>query len=110
MRRLRWQLTLSHLVAIAFTLMCMVAAVVFLASAWWVEQTGGSHRAAALAHSVAQSIGGMVEQGSSSEQLGGVLRAMQSGQLRLNADFGPPNRGPIATGRPGDADSRPAGV
>jgi hypothetical protein len=33
--RLRWQLTISHLVAIAFTLLSMIAAIAFLASAWF---------------------------------------------------------------------------
>jgi len=38
--RLRWQLTLSHLAAIAFTLVAMVAAVVLIGSFWFHTQEG----------------------------------------------------------------------
>jgi len=38
--RLRWQLTLSHLAAIAFTLVAMVGAVVLIGS-FWAHTQGG---------------------------------------------------------------------
>lgn len=80
--RLRWQLTLSHLLAIAFTLLSMIAAVLLISGAWWASQNGTSREPAVTARNVAGVIGGMVENGSDPAQLGPVLRALTEGTLR----------------------------
>ena len=41
---LRWQLTLSHLTAIAVTLVAMVAAAVLIATAWSGYQSGATRQ------------------------------------------------------------------
>ncbi len=47
--RLRWQLTLSHLIAIVCTLVCLIAAVVVIAAVWmgtnWVGAPAAPGRA-----------------------------------------------------------------
>ncbi len=94
MRRLRWQLTLSHLIAIACTLISMVAALALLASGWLATQNNPGRRPAEAARVVAQSISGMVGD-VAPEDLDTVLRVMASGRLRLPSGNGPPQRGPI---------------
>src|SRR5215218_5630451 len=89
MRRLRWQLTTSHLIAIAVTLISMMAAVALLASGWLATQDNPSRRPANAARAVAQAIGGTL-QVTSSEELSTVLRVLASGQLRPNSGNGPP--------------------
>ena len=44
--RLRWQLTLSHLIAIVVTLVSMVAALILIAGSWIAVQTGPDREAA----------------------------------------------------------------
>ncbi len=89
--RLRWQLTLSHLIAIAFTLVCMVAGVATIASAWWGSQSALARRPDAAAHVVAQVLTGVVEDVPPDDR-DAVLRVMPSGRLRfLYGDFGPPH-------------------
>src|ERR687887_160992 len=83
MQRLRWQLTFSHLLATAFTLMSMIAAVVLIASAFLARQTTTSREPANAAAGVAAAIGGMVQSGSDPSQLNPVLRAMADGELKL---------------------------
>ena len=88
--RLRWQLTLSHLIAIAFTLISMVAAIALLASAWFGSQDAVARRPDAAAQVVAQVLTGVVED-VPPDDLDAVLRVMASGRLRfLYGDFGPP--------------------
>ncbi len=94
MRRLRWQLTLSHLIAIAFTLVSMVAALAFIATGWLATQTNASRRPAEVAHLVALAIGGLV-QDATPDDLDAVLRVMASGRLRLPSGNGPPQGGPF---------------
>ena len=43
--RLRWQLTLSHLIAIVVTLVSMVAALILIAGSWIAVQTGPDREA-----------------------------------------------------------------
>src|SRR5919199_6489276 len=80
--RLRWQLTLSHLVAIAVTLVSMIAGVVLIASTWIASQTNPSREPAQEARVVAQAIAGLVESGDTA-QLNVVLRALANGSLRV---------------------------
>lgn len=58
--RLRWQLTLSHLVAIAVTLVSMIAAVLLIASVWWTRANDPRAQAAEDARVVALSLTGLV--------------------------------------------------
>ena len=52
-RGLRWQLTFSHLKAIAFTLVMMTAAVVFIATGWFHAQNDPRLQPAQEARTVA---------------------------------------------------------
>ena len=58
--RLRWQLTLSHLIAIVVTLVSMVAALILIAGSWIAVQTSPDREAANDARIVARSIGPLV--------------------------------------------------
>jgi hypothetical protein len=42
MSRLRWQLTVSHLIAIGVTLVSMIAALLLIASAWWSQSSAAA--------------------------------------------------------------------
>src|SRR5207248_3156386 len=94
MRRLRWQLTLSHLIAIACTLVSMVAALAILAGWWTGFQANTARRPAEAARVVAQAISGMIED-AAPQDLDAVLRVMASGRLRLAPTNGPPQGGPF---------------
>jgi signal transduction histidine kinase len=94
MQRLRWQLTLSHLIAIAFTLVSMVAALAVLASVWMASQDNPSRRTVNAARIVAAAISGLV-QDASPQDLDAVLRVMASGRLRLTGANGPPQGAPF---------------
>ena len=63
--RLRWQLTLSHLVAIAVTLVSMIAAVLLIASGWWTQNSNPQLQPAEDARLVASSLTGLVLRGTS---------------------------------------------
>src|SRR5947209_7115896 len=95
--RLRWQLTLSHLVAIACTLVSMIAAVVVIASSFIAAQGMGnpSREPAQDARAVAEAVSGLVARGATTD-LNVVLRSLADGSLRVVAPFGPPNRGPAS--------------
>jgi signal transduction histidine kinase len=97
--RLRWQLTLSHLLATAFTLMSMIAAVLLIAGGWWASQNNSSREPVNDARSVAGVIGGVVESGADPTQLSGILRALRDGSLKLTFGFSPDERrGPSQIG------------
>src|SRR5919204_1820172 len=88
--RLRWQLTLSHLVAIAVTLVSMLAALLLISSAWWSRTSDPSLQPAEDARVVAQGVGGLVvrELGAPASheppaELSGVLGLLASGDVRL---------------------------
>ena len=89
--RLRWQLTLSHLAAIAVTLVAMVAAVALIAGSWLARQQETAGAPARQAELVASAIGGLVVAGDQGE-LETVTRALARGRLRLSA--GPTTFGP----------------
>jgi signal transduction histidine kinase len=91
--RLRWELTLSHLIAIAFTLVSMVAAIAVIASLWQSAQGAFARRPDAAALVVSQVLTGVVED-VPPDDLDALLRVMASGRLRfLYGDFGPPHAG-----------------
>jgi signal transduction histidine kinase len=98
--RLRWQLTVSHLLATAFTLVSMIGAVLLIASSWWTSQNPTSQQPVSDARNVAGVISGLVENRTDSSQLSGVLRALAEGNLRLVTSFGPGDRrpGPVQVG------------
>src|SRR5579859_188733 len=93
--RLRNQLILSHLAAIAFTLVAMVGAVVFIATTAFANQQGAVNDPTQVARVVASAMGGMVAHQGSSTELNVVLRAMETGDLRLV--IGPAAFAPQAT-------------
>ncbi len=94
--RLRWQLTLSHLAAIAFTLISMIAAVLLIASTWIARQGNPANEPVQDAQIVASAVGGMVIRdlsgsagpASGAADLNSVLKSLVSGDLSLQT--GPP--------------------
>ncbi len=97
--RLRYQLILSHFLAIAFTLLSMVAALVFVAAGWLTSQQDQLIGPAADARTVASAVGGMVQAGQPAAELDPVLRAMASGALRVGSVPFAPTVGSSATTR-----------
>ena len=93
MRRLRWQLTLSHLVAIACTLVSMIAAVVLIGTTFINAQANSSRDAAQDARLIAESVSGLVSKGDPT-LLGSTLGSLADGTLRVVAPFGPAERRP----------------
>jgi len=57
--RLRWQLTLSHLVAISVTLVSMIAAVLLISSTWWSQTSNPAFDPVENARAVASSLEGL---------------------------------------------------
>ena len=86
--RLRTQLILSHLIAIAFTLVAMVAAVVLLAGSWFAHQQSGLSEPTQEARTVAQVISPLVAQANTTADLNVVLRDLARGDLAV--PVGPP--------------------
>jgi hypothetical protein len=90
-RRLRWQLTLSHLAAIAVTLVSMVAAVILIAGGWVRTQMDPRTEEAREARAIASAVGGLVARGGGGyDEMDAVLRGLASGDLRLSSQDGPP--------------------
>src|SRR5215217_8022701 len=87
--RLRWQLTLSHLLAIVVTLVSMVAALILIAGSWIAVQTSPDREAANDARIVARSIGPLVEVGGESDAVNVVLRGLAQGRIRAQIGPGP---------------------
>lgn len=92
--RLRWQLTISHLIAIAFTLVSMIAAMLIIGSTWLAHQGSQAGPAVQDAAIVASTIEGLVVRnaggtsgGTEPVDLSGVLRALATGDL--NVQVGP---------------------
>jgi signal transduction histidine kinase len=83
--RLRWQLTFSHLAAIAFTLVAMIAAVLLIGSAWFARANNPSAEPAQEARAVALAVQGLVLRGASPVELSGVLQLLATDDLRLPA-------------------------
>src|SRR6266508_1962863 len=88
--RLRWQLTLSHLIAIAFTLICMIAATVVIVTLVIAFESHRRNEAAKDARTVARIVGGLVIRDQPAE-LSIVLGALADGSLRV---LGVENEGP----------------
>jgi signal transduction histidine kinase len=87
--RLRWQLTLSHLIAIVVTLVSMVAALILIAGSWIAIQTSPDREAANDARVIARSIGPLAEAGSDRDTANVVLRALVQGEVRAQIGPGP---------------------
>src|SRR5918911_2337993 len=90
--RLRWQLTLSHLVATAFTLVCLIAAAALFATFMIGLHDSPRREPAQDAQTVARAIEGLAAQGDTAT-LNTVLGALVDGRLRLSAagwPYGPP--------------------
>jgi signal transduction histidine kinase len=87
LRRLRWQLTLSHLIAIAVTLIGMIGAAVLIATLLLALHHGSSGGAVDDAQRVAETVGSIVQQHDTAD-LNGVLHALAAGTLRSPAAFG----------------------
>ncbi len=86
--RLRWQLTLSHLVAIAFTLVSMIAATILITTGWVAVQNTPSREPAFDARIIAGAVTGLVVRGQDAD-LNAVLRSLVSGRIRVLAGPGP---------------------
>src|SRR5215207_9104733 len=90
-RRLRWQLTLSHLVAIAVTLVSMIAALLLIASSWWNQANRTTYEPAQDARLVASAVGGLLvgETSVAAPELSRILALLASGALRLPSGISP---------------------
>src|SRR5215213_8491547 len=82
--RLRWQLTLSHLMATAFTLVCLIAAAVLFATFMAGLHDSPRREPAQDARTVARAIEGLAARGDAA-LLNDVLGALVDGRLRLSA-------------------------
>ncbi len=82
-RRLRTQLIVSHLIAIACTLIAMVTAVVLIAGSWFASQHNTLSEPTQEAQAVANAVSGLITPGSASQDLNSVLQALADGSLRL---------------------------
>jgi signal transduction histidine kinase len=87
--RLRWQLTLSHLIAIVVTLVSMIAAIFLFAGTWIAVQTSPAREPANDARIVARSIGALVGSTAERDTLNLVLRALVRGTVRTQIGPGP---------------------
>src|SRR5918911_724997 len=90
LNRLRWQLTLSHLVAIGVTLVSLIAAVLLIGSLWWARASRTSAQPVDDARVVASSIQSLVLRDvrdsanvSTSAELSSTLRQLVSGDVRV---------------------------
>ena len=87
--RLRWQLTLSHLIASVVTLVSMIAAIFLFAGSWIAVQTSPDREPANDARIVARSIGGLADVASDRDTLNVILRAVVRGTVRTQIGPGP---------------------
>jgi signal transduction histidine kinase len=87
--RLRWQLTLSHLIAVAVTLVLMIAVFVLLVSYWTASLQDPAHEPYNDAQTVADAVGGLIVRDRSGDRLDVVLDALARGDLQLSSS-GPP--------------------
>src|SRR5205823_1620111 len=81
--RLRTQLILSHLIAIACTLVAMVAALVLIAGSWYAGQQGSLSEPTQQARIIAGAVGGLAGKEPAAPELNAVLRAVARGELQL---------------------------
>lgn len=87
--RLRWQLTLSHLIAIVVTLVSMIAAIFLFAGVWIAVQTSPDREPSNDARIVSRSIGALVAVTSERDTLNLILRALVRGNVRTQIGPGP---------------------
>jgi signal transduction histidine kinase len=88
--RLRWQLTFSHLIAIAVTLVCMIAAALLIVMLGITLHSNPRGAPAADARSVAGAVGGFLPDGDPAA-LNGVLHALANGNVGVVREIdGPP--------------------
>src|SRR5207248_737211 len=73
--RLRWQLTLSHLAAIACTLLSMTAALVVVASLWIARASDPTEQVAQEARTGAGVVAGPLQRGTPAAELSALPRA-----------------------------------
>lgn len=85
--RLRWQLTFSHLLATAVTLLFMIAVLSFIISYAIASSSRSEDEPARDARLIAQSVSGLVRQGNLAD-LNTVLRLMADGTLQAPAGDG----------------------
>src|SRR5689334_22407268 len=83
-QRLRWQLTISHLIAIVSTLICMIAAVALIVTVLMGRGDDVQPGPVQDARTVARAVGGLVLQGDTAT-LSPVLHALVSRGLELDA-------------------------
>ncbi|MCC6626587.1 MAG: HAMP domain-containing protein [Chloroflexi bacterium] len=87
--RLRWKLTLSHLAAVAVTLMAMTAVITIIAIGGIGAQTDPAREPALDARQVASAIEALVGGSAPSTELNVILQALATGRLHLGGG-GPP--------------------
>lgn len=81
--RLRSQLILSHLAAIAFTLVAMVAAVVLITGGWLSSRQAVLAEPAQDAQLIAEAVGGVMARDDAGAELNAILPAIARGDLRV---------------------------
>lgn len=87
--RLRWQLTVSHLIAIVVTLVSMIAALMLIAGSWIAVQSSPDREAANDARTVARSVGALVGLSGDAASLNTILRTLAVGTIRTQIGPGP---------------------
>ena len=85
--RLRLQLTLSHLAAIAVALVSLIAAAVVGLGSWWAAQHAPERAPARAAQLVAQSASRLLRTGLA-EDIDRLLRAFATGNVQTVAQYG----------------------
>jgi signal transduction histidine kinase len=90
--RLRWQLTLSHLVAIACTLLAMTAALALVSGFWIARMFDPTEQAAREARNAAAALAVPLRQGADAAELNTRLRVLE--ETSLHDWGGPPWGGP----------------
>jgi|SRR5579864_9036297 len=89
--RLRWQLTLSHLMAIAFTLVSMIAAALFIGTVWWAHSNDPRSQPADDARTLAYGVSALVQKATLSpdantvQDLNSVLGLVGQGELSIDS-------------------------
>jgi signal transduction histidine kinase len=95
LNRLRWQLTLSHLAAIAVTLVSMIGALLLITSAWWSQANNPKYAPVDQAQLVANSLQPLIAREISdrsnapqASELSIDLAQLVSGDFRLQGQSG----------------------
>ncbi len=93
--RLRWQLTVSHLIAIVVTLVSMIAAIFVLVGSWMAMQTSPRREPANDARIIARSVSPLVDVVDDHDSLNVILRALTRGTVRPQVGPGPFSPEPV---------------